>query len=54
MNRNVSEIQIGHTTYIVEREYVGSRPREELILDRIVECHVRESDKGSHEHKESG
>lgn len=38
------EIRLGCATYIVEREFVGSVSREELLLNKLVEsqkerCH---------------
>jgi len=37
MDNNASEIRIGHATYLVEREFVGTVSREALLIDKIVD-----------------
>jgi len=42
MNQKAVEIRIGQATYVVEREFVGTVSREELIMNRMIDHYARD------------
>ena len=52
MDNNASKIRIGHATYLVEREFVGTVSREANLIDKIVDHQRKLSSKAPSKNQE--